>query len=577
MAPEVLSHEHYGRKADIWSTGGVAFQMITGEPPWKSLGHKTQYLLWHHIQITNDPPPIPDFVPLSLRNLIVRCFKRDPNSRPRASELLLDPFFDFDSDDESDIDGSMNNSTSNGNMSSFNKNKVGEKVEKVESSSKKKKSNTPKRISPENDYHETPKFDVESAQKRAALKSQASQRKALDLHNNFNNNNNNNNNNNHHSPMAHEIPGFHQQSTPILPATNRMEPLRFGDVNRPQTSVPTGNSSSNSNSNSNNNNKRPTTGSNYNNNINNYDEDSPISGVGNFYNPPAQITDEWPSWAKNRAAVVRQSTDGGGGGSMGSEPPGPPIDTPMSQIDTPLAGRDTAYNPPNSNNYNNDNSSNSSNNNNFSPSSNNPFARGRSTSAGLSLPAQAANPFRRGVSASASASASAGQKATPTQRLHHVIPKQSLQPISSNGNGNGNNNNALGMSGPSVEQYKSDSSVSPTRNRKIKPPQNVEDENDNDDNENENENKNGEWVCTVCSWNNIDPSLPYCTNCANIRRRGSSGGGIGREGRSVVYSGDAWSALTEGEPQNNKIMKRSGSNGSSSSHSHTHRTRTQRW
>ena len=35
MAPEVMLHEEYGRKADVWSLGGVAFQMVTGSAPWK--------------------------------------------------------------------------------------------------------------------------------------------------------------------------------------------------------------------------------------------------------------------------------------------------------------------------------------------------------------------------------------------------------------------------------------------------------------------------------------------------------------------------------------------------------------
>ena len=112
MAPEVLEREKYGRKADMWSTGGVAFQMITGEAPWKSLGLRTPVSLFYHIQTTDDPPPIPEFVQdiPGLSRIILKCFNRDPAKRPRATELLKDEFFeeveeeDDDDDEEEDED-----------------------------------------------------------------------------------------------------------------------------------------------------------------------------------------------------------------------------------------------------------------------------------------------------------------------------------------------------------------------------------------------------------------------------------------------------------------------------------------
>jgi len=41
MAPEVIKNERAGRPSDVWSLGGVIYQMITGDPPWKALNFKT--------------------------------------------------------------------------------------------------------------------------------------------------------------------------------------------------------------------------------------------------------------------------------------------------------------------------------------------------------------------------------------------------------------------------------------------------------------------------------------------------------------------------------------------------------
>ncbi|KAL7519776.1 hypothetical protein ACHAWX_004530 [Stephanocyclus meneghinianus] len=100
MAPEVFE-ERYGPKADIWSVGGVIYQMATGSPPWKDLGHKNPISLFFHLKNTSDPPKLPpstssrsDEYSFSLfEEIISKCFQRDPTKRPNASTLLNDNFF----------------------------------------------------------------------------------------------------------------------------------------------------------------------------------------------------------------------------------------------------------------------------------------------------------------------------------------------------------------------------------------------------------------------------------------------------------------------------------------------------
>jgi serine/threonine protein kinase len=43
MAPEVMNRQAYGLKADIWSIGIIFFQMIFGQPPYRSTNAQQMY------------------------------------------------------------------------------------------------------------------------------------------------------------------------------------------------------------------------------------------------------------------------------------------------------------------------------------------------------------------------------------------------------------------------------------------------------------------------------------------------------------------------------------------------------
>ena len=101
MAPEVIEERYDGKKADVWSLGGAALQMITAEPPWKLLNFRSHMSLLLHIKESSSPPPMPRNISESLRYLIEKCFDRDPHNRPSTSELFNYPFFnEEDSEDE---------------------------------------------------------------------------------------------------------------------------------------------------------------------------------------------------------------------------------------------------------------------------------------------------------------------------------------------------------------------------------------------------------------------------------------------------------------------------------------------
>jgi len=92
MAPEVIKQTNVGRKSDIWSLGGTILQMMTGEPPWKSMGLKDPAALMFKIASSGESPPIPEGTAENLRSFLSSCFQIEPKERARADELLTHAF-----------------------------------------------------------------------------------------------------------------------------------------------------------------------------------------------------------------------------------------------------------------------------------------------------------------------------------------------------------------------------------------------------------------------------------------------------------------------------------------------------
>lgn len=92
LAPEIVKHNMYGRKSDVWSIGCTALQLLSGKPPWGDLSNA--FAVVFKIGNTTDPPPYPPSLSPHATDFLNKCFAIDPTRRPTVPELMKHPWFD---------------------------------------------------------------------------------------------------------------------------------------------------------------------------------------------------------------------------------------------------------------------------------------------------------------------------------------------------------------------------------------------------------------------------------------------------------------------------------------------------
>ncbi len=89
MAPEQAAADpHTDHRADIYAVGALAYEMLTGRPPFT--GHSPQAVLAAHM--TKAPEPVTESrasVPPALAALVMRCLEKKPADRWQSADELL--------------------------------------------------------------------------------------------------------------------------------------------------------------------------------------------------------------------------------------------------------------------------------------------------------------------------------------------------------------------------------------------------------------------------------------------------------------------------------------------------------
>ena len=89
MAPEqAVADPHIDHRADIYAVGVVAYELLTGRPPFT--GDTAQIILSAHV--TETPEPVTkhrDTVPAPLAELVMKCLAKKPADRWQSAEQLL--------------------------------------------------------------------------------------------------------------------------------------------------------------------------------------------------------------------------------------------------------------------------------------------------------------------------------------------------------------------------------------------------------------------------------------------------------------------------------------------------------
>ncbi|OEL35835.1 Mitogen-activated protein kinase kinase kinase YODA, partial [Dichanthelium oligosanthes] len=83
------SGKGYNLSADIWSLGCTVIEMATGKHPWHQY---EQTAAMFRLALITDIPEIPESLSEEGKDFLRQCLRREPRSRPTATQLMDHPF-----------------------------------------------------------------------------------------------------------------------------------------------------------------------------------------------------------------------------------------------------------------------------------------------------------------------------------------------------------------------------------------------------------------------------------------------------------------------------------------------------
>lgn len=88
MAPEIVENKGHSFKADVWSLGCVAYEILAKNPPFLEYSYTDliDKILFGEI------PPLPECYSPELREFVLKFLVRDPEARPSIHQIMEDPF-----------------------------------------------------------------------------------------------------------------------------------------------------------------------------------------------------------------------------------------------------------------------------------------------------------------------------------------------------------------------------------------------------------------------------------------------------------------------------------------------------
>ncbi|MEE6515727.1 hypothetical protein FKM82_024744 [Ascaphus truei] len=88
LSPEVLAKEGHSFQSDIWALGCIMYTLLTGYSPFRARSRKEMYYF-----IREGFFPVPMYLSLDARRLIISLLANSPNNRPCLEEILGHEFF----------------------------------------------------------------------------------------------------------------------------------------------------------------------------------------------------------------------------------------------------------------------------------------------------------------------------------------------------------------------------------------------------------------------------------------------------------------------------------------------------